>query len=73
MASAAPSRNQQYAAVVPDVTPPLVLFRIKGVSPKVRRVIQMLRLRKLFSGVFVKINKTSLAMMKVVEPYVAWG
>ena len=50
-----------------------LLLRIKGVSPKVRHVIQMFRLRKLFSGVFIKINKSSLAMMKVVEPYVAWG
>ncbi|CAL8315342.1 unnamed protein product [Merluccius merluccius] len=46
---------------------------IKGVSPKVRHVIQMFRLRKIFSGVFVKVNKSSLAMLKVVEPYVAWG
>ncbi|KAM3603596.1 uncharacterized protein V6R79_025672 [Siganus canaliculatus] len=46
---------------------------IKGVSPKVMKVIQMLRLRKIFSGAFVKINKTSVAMMKMVEPYVAWG
>ena len=51
----------------------LLLLRIKGVSPKVRHVIQMFRLRKLFSGVFIKINKSSLAMLKVVEPYVAWG
>ncbi|XP_075940395.1 60S ribosomal protein L7-like 1 [Anarhichas minor] len=46
---------------------------IKGVSPKVMKVVQMLRLRKIFSGAFVKINKASMAMMKVVEPYVAWG
>ncbi|MED6259051.1 hypothetical protein ATANTOWER_016258, partial [Ataeniobius toweri] len=46
---------------------------IKGVSPKVMKVIQMMRLRKIFSGTFVKINKTSIAMMKMVEPYVAWG
>lgn len=46
---------------------------IKGVSAKVMKVIQMLRLRKIFSGTFVKINKTSVAMLKVVEPYVAWG
>ncbi|XP_035535139.1 60S ribosomal protein L7-like 1 [Morone saxatilis] len=46
---------------------------IKGVSPKVMKVIQMLRLRKIFSGAFVRINKTSVAMMKMVEPYVAWG
>lgn len=46
---------------------------IKGASPKVMKVVQMLRLRKIFSGAFVKINKTSAAMMKMVEPYVAWG
>lgn len=46
---------------------------IKGVSPKVMKVIQMLRLRKIFSGTFIKISKTSVAMLKVVEPYVAWG
>ncbi|XP_066532730.1 60S ribosomal protein L7-like 1 [Hoplias malabaricus] len=46
---------------------------IKGVSPQVRKVIQMLRLRKLFSGSFIKISKTSLNMLRVIEPYVAWG
>ncbi|XP_020512633.1 60S ribosomal protein L7-like 1 [Labrus bergylta] len=46
---------------------------IKGVSPKVMKMVQMLRLRKIFSGAFVKINKTSVAMMKILEPYVAWG
>ncbi|XP_029352337.1 60S ribosomal protein L7-like 1 [Echeneis naucrates] len=46
---------------------------IKGVSPKVMKVIRMLRLRQIFSGSFVKIDKTSVAMMKIVEPYVAWG
>ncbi|XP_013877860.1 60S ribosomal protein L7-like 1 [Austrofundulus limnaeus] len=52
----------------------VVLIRlIKGVSPKVMKVIRMMRLKKTFSGSFVKINKTSMAMMKMVEPYVAWG
>ncbi|KAL6485969.1 hypothetical protein MHYP_G00053610 [Metynnis hypsauchen] len=46
---------------------------IKGVSPKVRKVIQMLRLRKIFSGAFVKISRTSVNMLRTVEPYVAWG
>ncbi|KAI4801782.1 hypothetical protein KUCAC02_019653 [Chaenocephalus aceratus] len=46
---------------------------IKGVSPKVMKMVHMLRLRKIFSGTFVKINKTSVAMMKMLEPYVAWG
>ncbi|KAB5513633.1 hypothetical protein PHYPO_G00249000 [Pangasianodon hypophthalmus] len=47
--------------------------QIKGVSPRVRKTIQMLRLHKIFSGAFVKVSKTSLNMLRVVEPYVAWG
>ncbi|XP_056283746.1 60S ribosomal protein L7-like 1 [Pseudoliparis swirei] len=47
--------------------------QIKGVSPKVMKVVQMMKLRKIFSGAFIRINKTSVAMMKTVEPYVAWG
>ncbi|XP_018918493.2 60S ribosomal protein L7-like 1 isoform X1 [Cyprinus carpio] len=46
---------------------------IKGVSPKVMKAIQMLRLRKIFSGTFVKVSKASIKMLKTVEPYVAWG
>ncbi|KAI4882120.1 hypothetical protein NFI96_010746, partial [Prochilodus magdalenae] len=46
---------------------------IKGISPRVRKVIQMLRLRKIFSGTFIRVSKTSLNMLKAVEPYVAWG
>uniref|UniRef100_A0A1A8FSZ9 Ribosomal protein L7-like 1 n=1 Tax=Nothobranchius korthausae TaxID=1143690 RepID=A0A1A8FSZ9_9TELE len=46
---------------------------VKGVSAKVMKVIQMMRLRKIFSGAFIKINQTSISMMRMVEPYVAWG
>ncbi|NP_001279264.1 60S ribosomal protein L7-like 1 [Callorhinchus milii] len=46
---------------------------IHGISPRVRNVIQMLRLRQLFSGTFVRLNPTSVKMLQMVEPYVAWG
>ncbi|KAK2884018.1 hypothetical protein QQF64_016148 [Cirrhinus molitorella] len=46
---------------------------IRGVSTEVLHTIQMLRLRKIFSGTFVKVNKCSIRMLKIVEPYVAWG
>nr|XP_033794414.1 60S ribosomal protein L7-like 1 isoform X1 [Geotrypetes seraphini] len=49
------------------------IAKIKGVSPKVRRVIESLRLQKIFTGVFVKLSQTSLKMLQTVEPYVAWG
>ncbi|NXD12805.1 RL7L protein, partial [Nothocercus nigrocapillus] len=49
------------------------IAEIKGVSLKVRRVIELLRLRKIFSGTFVKLTPRSLKMLRIVEPYVAWG
>ncbi|XP_006019793.1 60S ribosomal protein L7-like 1 [Alligator sinensis] len=49
------------------------IAEIKGVSLRVRRVIEMLQLRKIFSGTFVKLSPSSLKMLRIVEPYVAWG
>merc|ERR1711915_386568 len=52
------------------------VIRIKGinqVSPKVKKTLQLLRLRQINSGVFVKLNKASLNMLRLVEPYVSWG
>ncbi|XP_077017942.1 ribosomal protein uL30-like isoform X1 [Tamandua tetradactyla] len=47
--------------------------RINGISLLVRRTIERLRLRKIFSGVFVKVTPTTLKMLRTVEPYVTWG
>merc|ERR1719334_540746 len=46
---------------------------INGVSPKVRKILQLLRLRQIFNGVFVKLNKASINMLRIAEPYIAWG
>ncbi|KAM9416771.1 large ribosomal subunit protein uL30-like [Salvelinus alpinus] len=46
---------------------------ITGVSPKVRKVLQLMRLRQIFNGVFVKLNKASINMLRIAEPYIAWG
>ncbi|KAM5156875.1 large ribosomal subunit protein uL30 [Mantella aurantiaca] len=46
---------------------------INGVSPKVRKVLQLLRLRQIFNGTFVRLNKASINMLRLVEPYIAWG
>lgn len=48
-------------------------FSINGVSPKVRKVLQLLRLRQIFNGVFVRLNKASINMLRIAEPYIAWG
>lgn len=52
------------------------VIRIRGinqVSPKVKKALQLLRLRQINNGVFVKLNKSSLNMLRLVEPYIAWG
>ena len=51
----------------------VIIFSINGVSPRIRKILQLLRLRQINNGVFVRLNKASLNMMKLVEPYIAWG
>ncbi|GIQ88245.1 ribosomal protein L7, eukaryotic [Kipferlia bialata] len=54
----------------------LLVVRIKGtngVNPKVRKVLQLMRLRQLNNAVFVRANKAILNMLKLVEGYVAYG
>lgn len=46
---------------------------IMGVSPKVRKILQLLRLRQLNNAVFLRINKATLKMLQIVAPFVAWG
>merc|ERR1712189_104159 len=52
------------------------VIRIRGVnqvSPKVKKALQLLRLRQINNGVFVKLNKSTLNMLRLVEPFFAWG
>ncbi|KAM6183340.1 ribosomal protein uL30-like [Erethizon dorsatum] len=49
------------------------LQSINGVSLLVQKTIARLRLKKLFSGVFVKVTPHTLKMLRIVEPYVTWG
>jgi 60S ribosomal protein uL30 len=46
---------------------------INGLHPRVRKILQLLRLRQINNGVFVKLNKATIHMLRIVEPYVAWG
>jgi len=46
---------------------------INGVSPKTRKILQLLRLRQINNGAFVRLNKATLQMLTLVAPYIAWG
>lgn len=52
------------------------VIRIRGinqVSPKVRKVLQLFRLKQINNGIFLKLNKASINMLRICEPYVTWG
>ncbi|XP_011138066.1 60S ribosomal protein L7-like [Harpegnathos saltator] len=52
------------------------VIRIRGVNqvaPKVRKVLQLFRLKQINNGVFVKLNKATINMLRIVEPYITWG
>jgi len=54
----------------------LFVVRIKGIhklSPKPRKVLQLLRLKQINNGVFLKVNKPILNMLKLVQPLVTYG
>jgi len=54
----------------------IFIVRIVGIiklSPKPRKVLQLLRMRQLHNGVFLKVNKPILQMLKLVQPYVTYG
>merc|ERR1712154_75876 len=46
---------------------------INGMHPRPRKVLQLFRLRQINNGVFVKLNKATLNMLKIAEPYITWG
>ncbi|CAF9936361.1 60S ribosomal protein L7 [Imshaugia aleurites] len=60
------------------VAEPKLVFvvRIKGINkmaPKPRKIMQLLRLLQINNGVFVKLTKATSEMLKIVEPYIAYG
>ncbi|KAF9700745.1 hypothetical protein EKO04_001606 [Ascochyta lentis] len=52
------------------------VVRIKGINkidPKKRKTLQLLRLLQINNGVFVRLTKATTEMLKIVEPFIAYG
>ncbi|KAG8195313.1 hypothetical protein JTE90_028460 [Oedothorax gibbosus] len=61
---------------VPDQPKVAIVTRIRGVngvSPKPRKVLQLFRLRQINNAMFIKLNKATVNMLRIAEPYIAWG
>ncbi|KAA3455393.1 60S ribosomal protein L7-4 [Gossypium australe] len=53
----------------------LFIIRIRGINamhPRTRKILQLLRLRQIFNSVFLKVNKATMNMLHLVEPYVTY-
>uniref|UniRef100_A0A8C9CCQ9 Large ribosomal subunit protein uL30 n=1 Tax=Phocoena sinus TaxID=42100 RepID=A0A8C9CCQ9_PHOSS len=72
MARMARKAGNFYVPAEPKLAFVIRIRGINGMSPKVRKVLQLLRLRQIFNGTFVKLNEASINMLRIVEPYIAW-
>jgi large subunit ribosomal protein L7e len=54
----------------------LFAIRVRGImrtSPKTTKIMQLLRLRQVHNGVFIRVNKAALILLRLVEPYLTYG
>jgi len=54
----------------------IFVIRIMGINkipPKPRKILQLFRLRQLHNGVFLRVTKPIMNMVKYIEPYVTFG
>lgn len=61
---------------VPDEAKLAFVIRIRGINkmhPTPRKILQLLRLRQINNGVFIKLNKATVQMLRIADPYIAWG
>jgi len=61
---------------VPNEPKLAFVVRIRGIiglHPRVRKCLQLLRLRQINNGIFIKLNKATINMLRIVEPYITWG
>merc|ERR1711907_555536 len=52
------------------------VVRIRGLNdmpPKTKKILQIMRLRQMTMGVFMKVSKAASEMLKRVEPYLSYG
>ncbi|KAJ2969013.1 hypothetical protein NQ176_g8889 [Zarea fungicola] len=64
------------SAYIPAEAKLIFVVRIKGINkiaPKPRKILQLLRLLQINNGVFIKVTKATTEMLKVVEPWIAYG
>lgn len=70
---AARASGDFYVPAEPKVYFVIRIRGINGIAPKPRKILQLLRLLQINNGVFVKVTRATLQMLRLVDPYVAYG
>lgn len=73
LARAAKQDSSFYVPAQPKLA---FVIRIKGINkiaPKPRKILQLLRLLQINNAVFIKLTKATSEMLRIVEPYIAYG
>ncbi|KAI9683097.1 MAG: 60S ribosomal protein L7 [Trizodia sp. TS-e1964] len=68
--------KQEGSFYVPAEPKLAFVIRIKGINkiaPKPRKILQLLRLLQINNGVFIRLTKATSEMLKIVEPFIAYG
>jgi large subunit ribosomal protein L7e len=68
-----PKLSDHYALCLLNNTDFCSIKGINKISPKPRKILQLLRLRQINSGVFVRLTNCTMQMLKLVEPFIAFG
>lgn len=62
-----------YVEAQPKLIFAIRLAGINKLPPKPRKILQLLRLRQINNGVFIKVNQPTIMMLRCVQPYVTYG
>ena len=69
----AKANNEIFVAPEEKVVFVIRVRGIIGVSPKVKKILQLLRLRQIHNGVFIRVNAATTKMLRLIEPFIAYG
>jgi large subunit ribosomal protein L7e len=69
----AKANNQIFVAPHEKLVFVIRIRGIIGVSPKVKKILQLFRLRQIHNAVFVRVNGATEQMLRLIEPYIAYG
>merc|ERR1712010_155131 len=70
---AAKAQGNYYVEGEPKLAMVIRIRGINQISPKPKKVLQLLRLRQIGNCVFVRLNKASIQMLRIADPFIAWG